>query len=375
MPTMASPPAPTPIGPSTPSPSSESTNASSAPAAPRTTFPIGTRQSALALAQAHLVTTTLSRTHPSYSFPLRPTATAGDLQTSQPLSALSGDKALWTTELETALRAGATDLVVHSLKDMPTQLPAGCALGAACARAERRDCVVLSPTGYEKGWRGLGDLPGGSVVGTSSVRRAAQIRRLWPGLVVQDVRGNVGTRLRKLDVEGGDYAALVLAAAGLQRLGLGERIGSYLSVRQGRWYGPVGQGALGLEIRSGDREAKMLCESLMRDGEGESEGQGGRCWLECLAERSMLRALEGGCSVPAGVETEWEGDMLAVRAVVVSVDGQQAVEAKHEQRVRSEDEAELCGLAVAADLIKNGAEAILKDITLNRKIIADSGGA
>ena len=377
---MEAPPPTTSNDSSAPPPSSATNDASSTtptdPAAPRTTFPIGTRKSALALAQAHLVTATLSSSHPRLSFPLQPLATAGDLQTTQSLQSLSGDKALWTTELEAALRAGATSLVVHSLKDMPTQLPAGCALGAACGRAERRDCVVVSPAGATQGWTTLGDLPPGSVVGTSSVRRAAQLRRRWPELVVRDVRGNVGTRLRKLDAEGGEYAALVLAATGLQRLGLGARVGSYLSVGQGGWYGPVGQGALGVEIRSGDRDAKELCASLMRDAEGAPPGEGRRCWLECLAERSMLRALEGGCSVPAGVETAWEGDdALVVRALVVSVDGRQAVEAAHRQTVGSEEDAELCGLAVAGDLIRNGAEAILKEITLNRKIIADSGGA
>lgn len=284
-------------------------------------------------------------------------------------------KSLWTSELEAQLLDSTLDLVVHSLKDMPTQLPTGCALGAACSRSERRDCVVVSLAGVAKGWRSLADLPEGSVVGTSSVRRIAQLRRLFPHLRTEDVRGNVGTRLGKLDAEDGKYAALILAATGVQRVGLGDRVSSFLSWTEGEWLGPVGQGALGVEMRHGDKGVEELCETLIGDKPGEPEGTGKRCWLECLAERMMLRTLEGGCSVPLGVETVWQGEDLTIHGIVISVDGQEAVQASRTQKVTSREEAEGCGLAIAEALVENGAGKILEEISLNRKIIEESGGA
>ncbi|KAI4141373.1 MAG: hypothetical protein LQ340_007664, partial [Diploschistes diacapsis] len=194
---------------------SEPTSGSSAA---KTTFKIGTRASALALAQTGILISLLGRTHPGYEFAVQARRTAGDRDQGRALHAFDA-KALWTEELEAELVAGATDLVAHSLKDLPTQLPAGCGLGAACVRTERRDCVVVSRAGRARGWRGLADLPPGSVVGTSSVRRIAQCRSLFPHLAIQDVRGNVGTRLAKLDHPAERYAALILAATGLQRTG------------------------------------------------------------------------------------------------------------------------------------------------------------
>ena len=222
------------------------------------------------------------------------------------------------------------------------------------------------------------------MVGTSSVRRIAQVRRLFPGLVIEDVRGNVGTRLRKLDAvddnsregEGkgkgrGKYAALILAATGLQRVGEGERVSSFLSWEEGGWLGAVGQGAVGVEVRSGDEEVGALCEAIMKDG----EGGGKKLWFEALAERMLLRTLEGGCSVPVGVETQWEGEEMGMRAMVMSVDGQQEVRGYKKYKIGSREEAEAAGLDMASDLIEKGAEKILGEITLNRKIIEESGGA
>lgn len=292
-------------------------------------------------------------------------------------------KSLWTFELENQLLSGETDLIAHCLKDMPTQLPAGCALGAACLRTEKRDCVVMSAANAAKGWKTLADLPAGSVVGSSSVRRIAQLRRLFPELKVEDVRGNINTRLAKLDgtrTEDGEerYAALILAATGLQRIGLGHRVSSLLSRREGGWLGPVGQGALAVEVREGDKQVDELCQALMADGEG-PEGEGRRCWLESLAERMLLRTLEGGCSVPIGVESEWvegkEGKELGMHALVMSVDGQKEVRGCRTGRISTKEEAEDFGLAMARELVEKGAEDILKEITLNRKVIQESGGA
>ena len=204
-----------------------STTDPTAASAPRTSFAIGTRQSPLALAQTDIVLArlrTATAAHgPALAFPIVSQTTAGDKNQVTALHQFDA-KALWTTELEADLLAGTTDLVVHSLKDLPTQLPEGCSLGAALARTEPRDCVVMAPRCAARGWTTLADLPAGSVVGTSSVRRLAQLHARYPGLATRDVRGNIGTRLRKLDEAGGPYAALILAATGLQRIGLGHRV-------------------------------------------------------------------------------------------------------------------------------------------------------
>ena len=305
-------------------------------------------------------------------------------------------KSLWTSELEALLEAHKLDLIVHSLKDMPTQLPKGLELGAVFAREDPRDALVLKAgslpanmgTGRKLGAEEiLKSLPAGSVIGTSSLRRSAQLKRRFGHLVFRDVRGNVPTRLRKLD--GGErvdgfrdtdderregeereerpaYAALILAAAGLIRLGLGDRITAYLSSKDGGVLHAVGQGALGVEIREGDEKISGLLRGL---GDWRTE-------RACLAERSVMRTLEGGCSVPIGVETEWEdGDILIMRAVVVSLDGSEAVEAEEKMVVKTKEYAEEFGVVVARMLVQRGADNILEAITLNRKTVAEQGDA
>jgi hydroxymethylbilane synthase len=370
-------------------------------------FQIGTRKSALALAQTDLIRGILEAAYPDVSFAAAPMSTLGDKNQATALHAMNA-KSLWTAELETQLLSGATDLIAHSLKDMPTQLPEGCILGAACLRTEPRDVVVMSPANAAKGWKTLADLPAGSVVGTSSVRRIAQVRRLYPGLVIEDVRGNINTRLAKLDgtFEGGGgaggggtdkdedkdkkdtpaFAALILAGAGLQRIGLGNRISSFLSWKENGWLHAVGQGALGVETRASDRDAEILCQALMRDNNNNNNndkdngeaGSGKRVWYEALAERMLLRTLEGGCSVPIGVNTHWDAasGTISMDAMVMSVDGTAEVRAQASRpQVHSPDQAEAFGLEVARILVDRGAASILQDITLNRKVIAESGGA
>jgi hydroxymethylbilane synthase len=348
------------------------------PPSPQTAFSIGTRSSTLALWQTHHIRDLLLAQHPQLTLTISPMLTAGDKDKRTALSAFNA-KALWTQELEERLLAGELDLIVHCLKDMPTQLAAGCALGGAGVRAEARDCVVMSTASAARGWATLADLPPGRVVGTSSVRRAAQLRRLHPALAVADVRGNIDTRMAKLDAPGGTYAALVLAATGLQRLGLGARVSAFLSRREGGWLGAVGQGAIAVEIRSGDGRARAIAEGLMGDRPGEAAGTGRRAWWACLAERMLLRTLEGGCSVPIGVETEWaaaaEEEVLTLHAVVLSVDGRESVAGSRTQRVGSAEAAEDCGLQLAAELVGKGAGKILEAITLNRTIIERGGGA
>jgi len=275
--------------------------------------------------------------------------------------------------------------------DMPTQLPSTCALGAILPRADPRDALVMAPR-LAPTHKTLSSLPPGSIVGTSSVRRSAQIARLYPHLHFADVRGNVGTRLAKLDAEpaehgdgGGEgkgvrYSCLILAAAGLERLGFGERITQYLDSREGGLLHAVGQGALGVEIRAGDERMQKLLEPL-----GDR-----RTGLACLAERSLMRTLEGGCSVPIGVETEWvephdgakghgeeegKGEVLLMRAMVVSLDGRDHVEGERRGEVRTTEQADDFGWTMARDLVQKGAGRILETINLNRDVIEKQDGA
>lgn len=290
---------------------------------------------------------------------------------------------------------------MHSLKDVPTTLVKGCVVRTVGGREESRDCVVMRKRASgegkaEGGYVTLGDLPPGSVVGTSSLRRAAMIRRRWPELVIKDVRGNVGTRLAKLDDESKGYDALVLAGAGVQRLGWGHRVSSWLSGKDGM-LGAVGQGALGVEFLEGDEWVRELVESVEVKKVG---------WA-CVAERGLLAELEGGCSVPVGVETEWVEDessppststsppttstphlttspppsqplsqpprnsnfnsTLHLSALIVSPSGQDAIFASRRERIGSDKEADECGRELARELVRMGAGRILEGIYRERE--------
>lgn len=250
------------------------------------------------------------------------------------------------------------------------------AIGAIFPREDPRDAFVLKASlaadpATASTHATIGSLPAGSVIGTSSVRRSAQLKRLYPHLRFADVRGNVGTRLAKLDSTDPDavqYTALILAAAGLKRLGLQDRITSLLSKKEGGMLHAVGQGALGIEVRSDDKHAIELlsrvgCERTAR---------------ACLAERSLMRTLEGGCSVPIGVETEWvsdDKDDLIMRAVVTSLDGADAAEVELTTKIDSREAADEFGRTVAAALVERGASAILEKINLNRDIVKAQGDA
>lgn len=329
-----------------------------APPAP-ITINVGTRRSALALKQAELVVSALQSAYPGITFAVHGMATAGDRDKTTPLPNLG--KGLWTSELEAKLTAGEFDLVVHSLKDMPTTLPAGCALGGVTAREDPRDVVVFRGSsdvqGESKRPRVLADLPPGSVVGTSSVRRAAQLRHRYSGLAFRDIRGNIDTRLKKLDAADSPYDCIVLAAAGLLRMGLGGRIAQYLEWATAGGGHAVGQGAMGIEVREGDERVLSLLRSI----------EDRPTTLACVAERSVMRALEGGCSVPVGVETSWEGNgKLRLRATVVSLDGQEAVDGDEVGEVSTLEEADGFGKRVARGLVDKGAQKILDVINANR---------
>ncbi|RPA98104.1 porphobilinogen deaminase [Choiromyces venosus 120613-1] len=327
----------------------------SGPAYPtRRKIRIGSRKSKLALVQTHLVRDALQAVYPDIDFEIIAMTTTGDNNQLKPLHSF-GAKALWTQELEVLLLEDKLEMIVHSLKDMPTQLPHGCKIGAILEREDPRDALVMKSNSP---YKSLDDLPAGSVIGTSSVRRSAQIKKRYPHLSFEDVRGNVGTRLSKLDDLTSPYACLILAAAGLLRLDLGERITTHLSSPQ--LLHAVGQGALGVEIRDDDTKTAKLLEAL-----GHKETT-----LQCLAERSLMRTLEGGCSVPIGVETETETDgRMLLRATVVSIDGQQSVDVEERMEVPDEDAADQFGRVVAGKLVAEGAGEILKAINLNRDLV------
>ncbi|KAI9703120.1 MAG: porphobilinogen deaminase [Candelina mexicana] len=330
---------------------------------------IGTRKSKLALIQTAIVHEALRKAWPEFQYEIHAMSTMGDKNQVTPLHDF-GAKSLWTHELEALLIEGKLDLIVHSLKDIPTQLPPSCTIGAIFPRADPRDALVMKPT-LATEHSTLDSLPAGSTVGTSSVRRSAQISRKYPNLRFADVRGNVGTRLSKLDAEDGQYSCLILAAAGLQRLELGDRITQYLDSENGGILHAVGQGALGVEIREGDQKTTRLLEKLACS----------KTTMACLAERSLLRTLEGGCSVPIGVESRWvanedgDGEKLLMKAVVVSLDGKESVEAEKCDRIESKGQADEFGWALARDLVEKGASKILEKITLNRGIIGGQDGA
>jgi len=241
--------------------------------------------------------------------------------------------------------------------DVPTQLPPGCEIGAVLQREDPRDAFVIKagrkPCNIE-------DLPAGAVIGTSSMRRGAQIALKYPHLRVLDMRGNIDTRLSKLDAEDGPFDAAILAAAGLIRVNLRHRITQYLDSKSGGMLYAVGQGAIGVENRASDERVQSM---LTKIDHRETH-------LATATERSLLRTLEGGCSAPLGVETEWlkgdSEDTLQLKAIVVSQDGKDKAEVEMTQVVQSKEDAESFGTSAAEELLRRGADKILADIKAKR---------
>jgi hydroxymethylbilane synthase len=266
--------------------------------------------------------------------------TQGDQILNVTLSKIGG-KGLFVKELETALENGSADIAVHSLKDVPMHLPEGFALPCIGEREDPRDAFVSNK------FDSLASLPAGSVVGTSSLRRESQLRARFPHLDIQPLRGNVQTRLRKLDE--GQYAAIILAAAGLKRLGLGNRIRAEISSDDS--LPAVGQGALGIETRADRPDLKALLAPL-------HHADTAAC---VLAERAMSRALAGSCQVPLGGFAEVQGDKLRMRGFVASPDGKKMLRA---EQVGSITNPEALGNAVAEELLKQGAGEILAALAL-----------
>ncbi|KAF4460369.1 porphobilinogen deaminase [Fusarium albosuccineum] len=316
-------------------------------------FRIGTRRSILAVIQAEGIRDSLQKLAHERTFEIKTLSVLGDRDKSTALNQL-GSKDLWTAELEEQLTSGELDVVVHCLKDMPTSIPDSCEIAAIPLRDDPRDALIVKK---DLPYTGLETLPEGAVVGTSSVRRSAQLRRLYPHLRFANLRGNVDTRLAKVDNPESEYTCMIMSAAGLERVGLKSRINQYLGSKDGGIYHAVGQGALGLEIRKGDKETLDFVNRL---GDQKST-------LACLAERALMRTLEGGCSVPIGVETEWQQDhVLSMRGVVVSLDGSQSAHSSIDATIKTEDEAVVLGKELASKLVEAGAEAILKEINADR---------
>lgn len=319
---------------------------------------IGTRRSQLAMVQANATKATLERLYPDHQFLVKPQDATAD---KDKITALYnfGTTGLWTNELEAELVAGKVDFIVHCLKDMPTTLPEGCVVACITDREDPRDVVVVKKSLQTK-YKTLADLPAGSVVGTSSIRRMAQVSRRYPDLKFMDVRGNLDTRLRKLDDADGTYSVLILAAAGLKRMNLESRISQYLEPTEqgaGMLYA-VGQGALAMETLKTRTDMVELLGKLQDD----------KAMLEGEAERSIMRTLEGGCSVPIGVHASWtDAGELRLRANVVSVDGRKAADADLKEVVKTREEAVQFGLKIADALRKSGAQDILDVIVADKE--------
>lgn len=296
---------------------------------------IATRESRLALWQAEHVQAKLSALLPNTTVELLKMTTRGDQILDRTLSKVGG-KGLFVKELETALLDGRADLAVHSLKDVPVDLQLPFQLACVMEREDPRDAFVSNL------FESLADLPAGAVVGTSSLRREAQIRERYPHLEVQPLRGNLDTRLRKLDE--GQYAAIILAAAGLKRLGLPERIKSYIEVDES--LPAAGQGALGIEILAERRDVFEILQAL-----NDTETQA------CItAERAVSLALGGSCQVPLAAYAILSDDLLRIEALVATPDGKQVLRAQTEG---SAADAKELGLGVAEQLKAAGGAAII----------------
>ncbi|MDP5137431.1 hydroxymethylbilane synthase [Rheinheimera baltica] len=302
------------------------------------TIRIATRKSALALWQAEYVKTELLRHHPQLTVELVPMSTQGDKILDTPLAKIGG-KGLFVKELEQAMLEGRADIAVHSMKDVPVEFPDGLVLHTICPRENPQDAFVSNQ------FSSIAQLPAGAVVGTSSLRRQCQLKALRPDLTVRDLRGNVNTRLAKLD--NGEYAAIILAAAGLIRLGFEQRIASLLPIETSL---PAnGQGAVGIECRSDDIALQQLLAPLEHS-----------VTRSCvLAERAMNRTLQGGCQVPIGAYAEINGDTLWLRGLVGALDGSEII--RHDVR-GPVAQAEQLGVSLGEHLLQHGADRILQAV-------------
>lgn len=299
---------------------------------------LATRRSALALQQSGWVKTELERCCPGLRVELSPLTTTGDRMPDRPLPQIGG-KGLFTKELEEALLGGRAHFAVHSLKDLPTELSPGLVLAAVPVREDPRDALI------SRDGKPFAQLPHGVRIGTSSVRRAAQLLRLRPDARVVPLRGNLDTRLRKL--RAGSFDALVVAAAGLRRMGWQDQITEYFP--ESVLYPAIGQGALGIEARAEDHTTLEALAAL--------EDPWSR--IATAAERALLRHLGGGCQIPIAAYTRRDGNRLVLSAVVLRPDGAEMLQAEDAAACCSVEAAEQIGRKTAEALIRQGAGRLL----------------
>jgi hydroxymethylbilane synthase len=297
---------------------------------------IGSRGSKLALWQAEQARDRLA----GFDVRIEVIKTTGDVK-SDPLSVIGG-KGVFTKEIEDALLDGRIDIAVHSLKDLPTILPEGLSITAICEREDPRDALVLAAgSGFDA--TALGNLPRGAIVGTSSQRRLAQLRCWRDDLVIKDLRGNVDTRIRKLDE--GQYDAVILASAGLVRLGLQDRISLRIPIEH--MLPAVGQGAIAIETRNDDEFAVEATRQLDHR----------ETHVACVSERAFLRGLGGGCQLPIAAHARFEGDLLKLDGLVARPDGSRRLQ---DSLSGPPDKAEEIGASLASSLIERGAGTLLQ---------------
>ena len=302
------------------------------------TLRIATRQSPLALWQANFVKAELEKHFPELSVELVTMVTKGDIILDTPLAKIGG-KGLFVKELELALLENRADIAVHSMKDVPMSFPKGLGLAVICEREDPRDAFVSNH------YANLDELPSGAVVGTSSLRRQCQLMAKYPHLTVKSLRGNVGTRLSKLD--NGEYDAIILASAGLIRLGMPGRIKSFISVEQS--LPAAGQGAVGIETRINDERILNYLSKLNHE-----------TTAGCVkAERAMNTRLQGGCQVPIGGFATIENGEITLNALVGALDGSSIIQATGKAPV---SEAEQLGVKIAEQLLAQGADKILAEV-------------
>lgn len=312
---------------------------------------IGGRKSKLAVVQSEYVQLKIQENF-DIECSIVAVSTLGDQRLDKALYSFGG-KSVWTKELEILLHGSVgefpqIDLIVHSLKDVPTKLPEEFELGCITRREDPRDALIMK---QGSPYKTLSELPKGTYVGTSSIRRSAQLLKNYPHLKFESVRGNINTRITKLDSLD-KFECIILAAAGLIRVGLQDRITKYLNLDD--MYYAVGQGALGIEIKKGDERIKSILSKV-------------ECLPTtycCLAERSLMRFLEGGCSVPLGVNTEYNpsNKLLNLKALVVSPDGKECVEAEVSKLIETRHDCEELGIELGKLMIDRGVKSILDKI-------------
>jgi len=305
-----------------------------------TTVRIATRNSALALWQAEYVKAQLEHFHQDIVVELVPMTTKGDILLDTPLAKVGG-KGLFVKELEVAMLEDRADIAVHSMKDVPVDFPEGLGLEVICPREDPRDAFVSNK------FSSLSELPQGAIVGTSSLRRQCQLKAKRPDLKIHDLRGNVNTRLRKLDE--GQYDAIILAAAGLIRLKMNDRIAQYIEPEE--MLPANGQGAVGIECRINDDTIKTLLKPL----------ECSTTRIRVLTERAMNKALEGGCQVPIASYSviSKDGKEIHLRGLVGAIDGSELIESEISGPVI---EGEMLGYTLAQELLSRGADKILKEV-------------